>query len=279
MRPYSLFLCALVVALLPGCGEIVDVQPFASATTDMAVAIDASLQQVQADMEQAATVFKPIADQQPTWEKDRQTVKNGATKFKEVAHQFDEYAKVMVEVAATGKKRDESINKAFKVTESLINASKEYLSPLGAPFTTPLATATTQIGAIVKNINDQHTNQELKSLASPEQEERIQAVAKALRAGLAEYARIDAATFNLLIDNDTKHNRINRYSSFIQQRKEYEVKCLEVLAEAGNALILQRNPDNSLGDPDGILDALDKLNADPAGTIRQAFKKFKKWHT
>ncbi len=241
----------------------------------MAAAIDASLQQVQADMEQAATVFKPKGEQLQKWEKDRQTVKDGATKFKEVAHQFDAYAEAMVKVAQAGQQRDESINRAFKATESLIEASKEYLSPLGAPFTTPLATAAAQIGAIVKRLNDHHTNQKLKSLASPEQEERIQAVARALRAGLAEYARIDAATFDLLLDNDAKHDLINRYSGSVQRRQEYVIARLEALAEAETALLTQPNPDGSLGDSGGILAALDALRADPTGTIRQAFNKFK----
>jgi hypothetical protein len=275
MRSYNLSIIALLLALLPGCGEIADVQPFATATSNMGDAIDASLQQVRSDVEQADKVFKPNIKQKSIWDDDKLLIEKGSKNFKKVAHQFDEYAKVMVQVAEVGKKRDESITKAFKVTQDLIEASKDYLSPLGAPFVKPLETATTQIGAIIKSINDKKTNGELEVLASPEQEQRIQDVAKALKKGLAAYDSIDAVMFDLIMNNDNRHDLFSRYSNAVQHRQDYAIQCLEEMVEAERWVMQHPKQDGNLGDKDGILDRIDKLNADPTRTIHQTFDKFK----
>ena len=274
MRLYRLFLL-LAFALLPGCDEMVDVQLFATATMDMGAAVDGGLQQVQADLEQAATVFQPAPDQKELWKKDLQAVKGGASAFQEVAHQFDAYAKALVQVAESGKQKDERIDKAFKVTQALAAASMNFLSPLQAPFIEPFKTALGKLDTSVQKITNQHTNRKLKSLASPEQEERIQTIARALKAGLAEYATIDAAAFNLLQDNDKKHDLVRRYAGFAQQRQAYAVVRLEKLVEAETTLLEHPTQDGRLGDKGGLLDELDAQHADPALTIHQAFATFK----
>lgn len=280
------FCVVLLLALMPGCSGIVDVQPFTKATADMGEAVDMSLQQVVADLDKTSAIRSLTADQKTTLTSHQNKLKEGTAKFAAVAHAFDKYAEALEKVAEKGKERDEKIKKVFEATDELVKASQEFVAPLKT-FSVPLETATKALAKLAGNVVAYRANNQLKALASPEQEKLIQTTAKVLSAGLADYAQIDAAAYNLLLDNNELHTTVEGYYRSIQKQREAVLFILAKLTEAENQLMKKSSSPALLSngkdglvqcekeDRCGPIDEVRVRGADADGRIFAAYKAFK----
>ncbi|GAA4003027.1 hypothetical protein GCM10022408_13170 [Hymenobacter fastidiosus] len=272
---------------MSGCSGIVDVQPFTKATSDMGAAIDMSLKQVVEDLGKTTTIRTLTEKQQKKLSNSQQQLREGTEKFTVVAHAFNMYAEALEKAAEKGKKHDEKITAVFKATDELVKASQDFAVPLKT-FSVPLQTALDALKILAGTVNSYRTNNQLKALASPEQEKLIQTTAKALSAGLADYAQIDAAAYNLLLDNNVRHTQVEDYYRNIQKQRESVLFILSKLTEAENLLMtaptntaLLSNGKAGLAtcgkdDKCGPIDEIRVIGADADARIYTAYQAFKR---
>lgn len=273
MRYFNSCLLTLLLTLLPGC-SIVDVQPFTTATKEMAAAISTSMQQIQASFKQADKVFQPTANQKCAWEAYKVTLKQNTDGFKKVATSFTAYASALESVTADGKAHEEKIKQVFEATKQLADAATAYVGP----YAIPLATAIKGLNTAVTALNVVSTNNNLKSLASRQQDSVIQKTARLLRASLKMYAKADSDAYVLLLNNDPVHDAATLYGNAAQERRAYAQPRLSLLVLAQSSLLSQPLAPDLLDSTDGYIRKLENLQVDTDGQIRKDFNAFKKNH-
>lgn len=205
MHKFRFYFLLFLTLLLKSC-EVLDVQLFTKATSEMGTAIDAGLKQVVADLKKvkipdaSTNDLKKRQDQvkerQERFAKDITDLETHTKAFTKVAHAFDAYAQALDEVAASGKKQGDQVEKVAKTLLDLAAATKAYTGAVGV-------VAPAAIGLLDIAIQDWvklHTINSLSKLISPKQDTLVQRTARVLRLGLQDFGRIDSDAFGLVED-------------------------------------------------------------------------------
>jgi hypothetical protein len=272
MRYFTLL--ALLLALLPSCGDVPDVQPFTKATADMGVAVEGGLRQVVSDLQKGSQLRSLSAADRNQLQQDQQQLAKLATAFADVARSFDEYAGALNQAAAAGEKREAAIQKVSAATDKLVAASQSFAA--AAPYTALLGPLTKALTEAASELNRVHTTNKLAKLASPEQEAVIERTAQLLSAVIGQFAQVDAGVYNLLLDNDAAHDNALLIAGERRKLADAAAYLLRRILQAET--ILLRNPPRYGGLSDGKsgpLDELMLLDKDPRQLLTSAFLAYK----
>jgi hypothetical protein len=267
-------LLVLLLALLPSCGDVPDVQPFTKATADMGVAVEGGLQQVVSDLQRGAQLRSLSAEDKKQLQQDQQQLAQLATAFAAVARSFDEYASALNQVAAAGEKREAAIQKVSAATDKLVAASQSFAA--AAPYAALLGPLTKALADAASELNRVHTTNKLAKLASPEQEAVIERTAQLLSAVIGQFAQVDASVYNLLLDNDAAQDNALLIAGERRKLTDATAYLLRRILQAET--ILLRNPPRYGGLSDGKsgpLDELMLLDKDPRQLLTSAFLAYK----
>ena len=263
MNKYRFYFLLLLTLLLKSC-EVPDVQPFIKATSEMGTSIEAGLKQVVTDLKEVTipnASLNSTAEQQQEV-KDRQhelatdiTHLEAYTKsFTNVAHAFDDYAKALDDVVASGKKRGDQVEKVAKTLLDLAGAVKAYTGPIGVV----AEPAIKLLDMAIKDLGDVHTINKLNQLTSPKQDTLVQRTARVLRLGLHEFGRIDKDAFKLVKNykprEDADIESIHQNSINTQKAAISGLKLIKLLE---NNILANKKGD--LETNLGVLVAKDKL--------------------
>lgn len=262
------FCCLLLCALLLKSCELPDVHPFTKATTNMAAVLTGGLQQVVADVQASNALYTSATEPSHPDTSAVQQLRATAGRFVAVAQAFTHYAKALDTLAYAGEKRGQLIDRVFRASQELVDASKGFLGPV-APLSAPAKAALAALDRVATDLNKAHTIHSLRQLASPEQDTLIQRTARVLRLGLQAFQQLDEKT-DLLASlyepaADYQLNTKNYYA-YAQRRQQLATARLAKIVSAEYWLLSNTHPNELAAN----LRYLSTPANDPLGVLAKA---------
>ena len=213
-RTFQLFLIFLLALLtLKGC-KVPDIKPFVSATNEMTSALTAGFDQVLTDLE-ANTKLELSYTRAQTVKGQRDRFASASDAVKKQLAAFDKYAATLSELAESGDKGKETIN---KLADAVKNVSAVF--PVAAPVGTVLGDAAK---AIADNLVKILTLKKLENAVVPA-DIAIQNAAIILHYNLKDLIKVDSAAGQILNTQISKQNNvvISSYDGLLARQRQAE---------------------------------------------------------